>query len=353
MISTKIVKIDRLNPEECYLKEAADILAKGGLVIIPTETVYGIAANMLNKETINRLCKIKERPLNKPFSVHIDEKIKVEDFAAEVSQSAYKLINKFWPGPLTLILKSKEQGKIGLRLPDNEIARRIIGLSGAPVVCPSANISGQPAPVNFRQAIENLNGLVEFAIDSGSTELEIESSVVDLSVMPPEVLREGAIKKDDIQAAVAKKTILFVCTGNTCRSVMAKALLDKKLKEKNRSDVEILSAGMAALVGMPATEAVREILKKEGIDVSGHRCQNVAIDMIKAADIILAMEKVQEERILGLAPEVKNRLFLLKEFAKITSENLDIIDPIGRGQEFYEQTFKVIKESIERVSNII
>jgi len=352
-MATKILKVDPVNPEEKYLKKAADIIKGGGVVIIPTETVYGIAADSSNDKTIQRLSAIKKRPKDKPFSLHIDSKEKLKEFTRDVPVAAYKLIDKFWPGPLTLILKSKDNGTIGIRMPDDKVALKIINKASVPVVCPSANIAGNTAPIDFTEAIKDLDGLVDLAIDAGRTRLGIESTVVDLTVQPLVVLREAAIKKEEIEDVISKKIVLFVCTGNSCRSVMAKGLLEKKLNEQGRSDVEVLSAGIMETEGLNASADTKEILTREGIDVSAHRSQRITVDMLHKSDMILVMDTMHEEHILKMEPQVKNRLFLLKEFARGDDNSLNIPDPIGRSRDFYEYTFSMIKEAIEKVSRII
>ena len=350
-MATEILKISLNDPDIRQINHAVEVLRLGGLVILPTETVYGLAANYKSKIAYEKLYEIKERPKDKPFALAIADKEAIDGLAKNIPVFVYKLVEKFWPGPLTIILNAKESGQIAFRMPDNKVSLMIIDMLGMPVYLTSANISGKPPCITVEDSLKDLNDKVELAVDTGKSELEIASTIIKVVGNTYEVVREGVIKDVDIKRVVETKKILFVCTGNSCRSVMAEGLLKKYLGK--RGDIHVSSAGIITAFGMGPTHETIKMLSFEGIDMRGHAGRKVTHEMLRGSDLILVMEKFHEERIKFIEPSVRNRVFLLKEFAKIKDGSVEIKDPIGRGDQVYFEVFTIIKDAVEQIVKII
>lgn len=205
---TRIIKIDAEKPEEAYLREAAAILREGGLVAFPTETVYGLGAAVTRPQAIQRVYAVKGRPADNPLIVHLDSYRRLPAVAAEIPPAARVLAEKFWPGPLTMVLPKKATipaevsaglPTVAVRVPDHLVALRLLELAGVPVAAPSANLSGRPSPTLGRHVAEDLDGLVEMILDAGPTGVGVESTVLDLTGPTPRILRPGGVTREMLE----------------------------------------------------------------------------------------------------------------------------------------------------------
>jgi L-threonylcarbamoyladenylate synthase len=213
MIKTQLVKIDKKRPDEDKIKEAAQIIKRGGLVAFPTETVYGLGANALDEQAAAKIYLAKGRPQDNPLIVHIHSVTQLDGIVKEIPSKARNLMDKFWPGPLTIIFNKKDivppgttggLDTVGVRMPDNPIALALIREAGLPIAAPSANISGRPSPTNARDVYDDLSGKVDMILDGGACTLGVESTVVDVSEDVPLVLRPGGLTVEKLQLALGK-----------------------------------------------------------------------------------------------------------------------------------------------------
>lgn len=201
-MKTRYIKVDRKNPDKTVLVEAARILASGGLVAFPTETVYGLGANGLDAGAVAGIYQAKGRPSDNPLILHIHDAASVLHLARTIPANARALMEKFWPGPLTIIFE--RQGivpdavtgglnTVAVRLPASPIARELIRMSGVPVAAPSANVSGRPSPTTAEAVLADLNGKIDVVIDGGPCAIGVESTVIDCTTPVPTLLRPGGI----------------------------------------------------------------------------------------------------------------------------------------------------------------
>ena len=200
-METKVALIQEDNINHHIICEAAEVIKSGGLVAFPTETVYGLGANALDEVAVKKIFKAKGRPQDNPLIIHVCSK-DISEFAENVPEVAKTIIDKFWPGPLTVILKksyiipnatSASLDTVGIRMPSNKVAQELIKASGVPIAAPSANISGRPSPTDFERCVEDLTGRVDFILGGTESRVGLESTIIDCSTEPPCILRPGAI----------------------------------------------------------------------------------------------------------------------------------------------------------------
>lgn len=212
-MKTIIEKINRDNIEQSVIDQAGEILKGGGLVAFPTETVYGLGADALNESAAGKTYAAKGRPSDNPLIVHIARNEDLSHIVAEIPKGTWELADAFWPGPLTMIFQKSDQVPYGttggletvaVRMPSDEIARKLILAGGGYVSGPSANTSGRPSPTTAAHVAQDLDGKIEMIIDGGSASIGVESTILDMTVTPPMILRPGAVTQEMMEEVIGR-----------------------------------------------------------------------------------------------------------------------------------------------------
>lgn len=213
-------------------KIAAEIIIKGGLVAIPTETVYGLGANGLDPESVAKIFAAKGRPQDNPLILHVAETKQIEDFCHCIPEAAYRLAEKFWPGPLTMVLPARDTvpkcttaglSTVAVRCPDNAVTRQIIRLSGCPIAAPSANISGKPSTTTAEHVMHDHDGRIDAIVDGGPCRVGLESTIVDLTEDRPRLLRPGGITPEQLLEVLGDLVVDKAVTAQIDKDAVVKA----------------------------------------------------------------------------------------------------------------------------------
>lgn len=248
---TFISKIDEKNIDKIEIKKQAEILKKGDTVIFPTETVYGLGANALDEKAVSKIYEAKGRPSDNPLIVHIYDKHQVEELAKDISPKAHVVMDKFWPGPITIILNKKDivpsrtsggLDTVAIRMPSNPIAKELLKETNLPIAAPSANISGRPSPTKANHVYEEMNNRVDGIILGGDCTFGLESTVLDLTNDIPTILRPGSVTKEDLESVIGQVNI-DPALENKEDNIKAKAPGMKYKHYSPNADVFIVSGG--------------------------------------------------------------------------------------------------------------
>ncbi|MCJ7713686.1 L-threonylcarbamoyladenylate synthase [Candidatus Bathyarchaeota archaeon] len=323
MKKTILLKVDPNKPDLSKIKVAANIIKKGGLVAFPTETVYGLGADALNSKAILSLFKAKNRPVDNPPIIHVENLDQIKNLAKEIPIKAKLLIEKFWPGPLTIVFQRSENipiestaglDTIAIRMPQHKVALALIKKSKCPIAAPSANISGKPSPTLAKHVFDDLNGKIDVSLDGGPTCIGVESTVVNITVNPPEVLRPGGISIEDLKKTIGDiKIHPFVLTD---KQLAIEKIRSPGMKHKHYAPKAkvILVEGAVLLIIKKVTEIAKQYMLKElkvGILATQETVQYYNADIVKSLGSRFNLK--------GIA---HNLFSLLREF---DDENVDII----------------------------
>ena len=229
---------------------AADILKHGGLVAIPTETVYGLGADGLNPEAVSKIFEAKGRPQDNPLILHIAEPLQMRDICHDIPETAWRLAERFWPGPLTMVLPCRENvprrttanlDTVAVRCPRCAVTRDIIRLSGVPIAAPSANLSGKPSTTTAQHVLHDLDGKIEAIVDDGPCDVGVESTIVDLSGAKPRLLRPGGVTPEQLREVLEVLEVDRAVTAPIDRDAVVRAPGMKYKHYAPRADVIIIA----------------------------------------------------------------------------------------------------------------
>ena len=371
MSDSPVVRIDPQRISQEAMKAAGKIITAGGLVVYPTETVYGLGANALDGEAVGKVFLAKGREADKPLIVLARDFDQLKVLVSEIPPWARALMGLFWPDGLTLIMSASPSiprellaggTSIAVRISGHPVVQALLKAAGVPLTSTSANRSGRPAPTTAADARRQMGDRVDLIIDGGESDGGAPSTILDVRTEAVRLVRSGRVSAEEIRKVVpleigeSSRTetigrILFVCTGNTCRSAMAQGLFRKLLLSRKLAGVEIESAGTSAAGGTPPTKLALQVARQQdGVDISAHRARPLTPRLLDEADIILAMSLSHARQIESMGRQFARKTYLLTSYPSWEHPDPDDIeDPIGGTREDYVRIYRRIKEQLERI----
>jgi tRNA threonylcarbamoyl adenosine modification protein (Sua5/YciO/YrdC/YwlC family) len=361
------VVIDLRNADDSrdVVHRTVQALAEGHLVALPTETLYCLAASALSQQAVERLRDLSGG--GEKLTLAIKSADEAIDFAPYLGPLGLRLSRRCWPGPVTMIVEDSHpdsllrqldrqvqqalvrDGHVGLRVPAHQTVLDVLRLLAGPVVFATVCHDGSSDPVTAQQMIDYCGDKLQLVLDDGRSRFGQPCSVVKVRDRAFEVVEVGVVSPQTLKR-LASVIVLFVCTGNTCRSPMAEGLFRHLLATKlgclpaelEDRGVIVMSAGIAAMLGGRAANEAIKVLAPLGVDLTAHESQPLTDQLVRHADVILAMTRSHRQAILAEWPNVAERAKLLSH------EGVDIPDPVGGPAELYERCLAQMRPDVER-----
>ena len=356
-MNTVTVKIDRskaefTEAEDAALRRAGEVIRAGGLVAFPTETVYGLGGDALNRESSRKIYAAKGRPSDNPLIVHICRFEDIRQIVKEVPEEARRIAEAFWPGPLTMILPKSELvpkettgglDTVAVRFPSDKIAQKLIEYSGGYIAAPSANISGRPSPTVAKYVAEDMDGRIEMIIDGGAVGIGLESTIIDLTVSPPQILRPGYVTEEMLRKVLGRvDTDVTILSADSGQAPKAPGMKYRHYAPKG--ELTIVEGEPDAVVAYinGQVQKARENGEKTGVigtdECAGRYC----------ADVVKSVGSREDEE------SIARHLFTaLREFDDENVERMysESFDSAGLGQAIMNRLLKAAGHHVVRLQD--
>jgi tRNA threonylcarbamoyl adenosine modification protein (Sua5/YciO/YrdC/YwlC family) len=364
-VAAPIVHIFETGEYDSQVRRAAELLSTGGIVVLPTETVYGAAGLLNNAAARSRLAALRGET-HKPFTLHLAHRDDARIWLGPINEFAERLLRKLWPGPVGLVFDVPAEHRkvaaklniaekdvydgdtITLRCPDHIVATDVLSAVDGPVAMTLAGTSAGGTSWSGERMAEELNGKVDLIFDAGPSRYSKPSTILKVGQNSYQIVRQGVYDERIIERLL-RTTILFVCSGNTCRSPMAEAITRRVLSEKlhvpepelERKGISVISAGSYAMPGARATPQAVEALRDLGADLSHHRSRPLTVELIHQADMIFTMGRSHAAAVQALVPSATDKVATLDPTG-------DIEDPIGGDAALYKSLAGQLQTLIEK-----
>lgn len=365
-------KIDPLKPDRNVLNRTIEVLRSGGIIVYPTNTLYGLGVDAFNLKALERLFIVKQRTMDQPVSLMVASIEQLVQLFARTDERQQKVLRKLLPGKFTVILESKfkqnlayfasgpSKTKVGFRVAELPFNQKLLIKFGNPISSTSANVAGKPNAKTVQEIIAQFGDRLDLILDAGPTPDLKGSTIIDLAKNPFLMLREGSVNLSQVKKIIAPEKVLkrkekfvitFVCSGNICRSPMAEGILKKFLsRTKFKNLVVVQSAGTLELTSGPAHPNAISVARLLGVDIAAHQARTITREMVEQSDLIIAMALNHFEFLKSNFPDQAEKVVLLKTWERKTGiGNPSIPDPIGHDINFFEKVAEEIKNEIKRI----